>query len=115
MRCFLSARCGSPEERKKAARRANVWAIPLPELKQSQVYQKLFLDLLKEQWGVRCSDLFHLICIHCKKKVSEFSVPSRLSLIKHSLAGIIKLFPSRESLVSDIPAAGDSKPFFNCV
>jgi hypothetical protein len=44
MRGFLSARWGSPEERKKAARRASVWAIPLPELKQSQVYQKLFLD-----------------------------------------------------------------------
>jgi hypothetical protein len=50
MRCFLSARWGSPEERKKAARRANVWAIPLPELKNNHKYQKLFVDLLKGQW-----------------------------------------------------------------
>jgi hypothetical protein len=39
MRGFLSARWGSPEERKKAARRASVWAIPFPELKNNQKYQ----------------------------------------------------------------------------
>ncbi len=39
--------------------------------------------------------------VHCKKKVSDFPVPSRDVT---NQPGLIKLFPSRESLVSDIPA-----------
>jgi hypothetical protein len=43
-----------------------------------------------------------------KKEVSVFLSPAGMSLTNISLAGIIKLFPSRKSLVSDIPA-GDGK------
>ncbi len=48
--------------------------------------------------------------IHCKKKVCCFPVPSRdVTYVPNSpWAGIIKLFPARESLVSDTPA-GDGK------
>ncbi len=51
-------------------------------------------------------------CIHCKKMLMIFPSPAGMSLTKLSLGGncdvIYKLFPSRESLVSDIPA-GDGK------
>ncbi len=43
-----------------------------------------------------------------KKRLAIFPSPAGMSLTKLSLAGIIKLFLSRESLVSDIPA-GDGK------
>jgi len=39
---FLSARWGSPDERKKAARRARVWAMPLPELNNYKFNLKHF-------------------------------------------------------------------------
>jgi hypothetical protein len=46
--------------------------------------------------------------IHCKKRISIFLSPAGMSLTKLSLVGnndvINKLFPPRESLVSDIPA-----------
>ncbi len=45
------------------------------------------------------------------KKVSDFPFPNRqtgMHLPKSPCPGIIKLFPARESLVSDIPA-GDGK------
>jgi hypothetical protein len=47
--------------------------------------------------------------IHCKKKVSDFSVPS-LDVNNQTLPGreLCTVFPDRESLVSDIPA-GDGK------
>ncbi len=50
--------------------------------------------------------------IHCKHKVSLFPVPSPdvtdSDQTLPALSGITKLFPARESLVSDIPA-GDGK------
>ncbi len=59
-----------------------------------------------------CSVLWSgcLSCVHTlKKKVSNFPVPSGMSLTKLFLAvKNIKLLPGRESLVSDIPA-GDGK------
>jgi hypothetical protein len=46
--------------------------------------------------------------VHCKKSFSIFLSPAGMSLTNLSLAGnndvIYKLFPPRESLVSDIPA-----------
>ncbi len=46
--------------------------------------------------------------IHCKKG-SDFTVPSRdVNCTNYPKLGKIKLFPARESLVSDIPA-GDGK------
>ncbi len=66
--------------------------------------------------------------VHCKKKVSDFLVPSReVTYLKLSPAGKsltsnsprpgkIKLFPVRESLVNDI-LAGDgntANPFLQC-
>jgi hypothetical protein len=42
------------------------------------------------------------------KKVSDFPFLAGMSRTKLSLAGDIKFFPSRESLISDIPA-GDEK------
>jgi hypothetical protein len=53
-----------------------------------------------------------------KKSFSIFPTPAGMSLTKLSLEGnydvIYKFFPPRESLVSDIPAAGTgiSKSFF---
>jgi hypothetical protein len=47
--------------------------------------------------------------LHCKKRLAILPSPARMSLTKLSLApGIIKFFPARDSLVSDIPA-GDGK------
>jgi hypothetical protein len=48
--------------------------------------------------------------MHLQKKVNDILVPAGMSLTKLSLAapGIIKLFPARESLASDI-LAGDRK------
>jgi hypothetical protein len=48
--------------------------------------------------------------LHCKKRLSNFPSPAGMSLTKLSLGGnnLQKLFPSRESLVSDIPD-GDGK------
>jgi hypothetical protein len=46
--------------------------------------------------------------LHCKKRLTIFPSPGRVSLTKLSLAGNNKIFPARESLVSDIPA-GDWK------
>ncbi len=43
-----------------------------------------------------------------KKRLSIFPSPAGMSLTKLFLAGVIKLFPARESLISDIPA-GDGK------
>jgi hypothetical protein len=45
--------------------------------------------------------------IHCKKRFDVSLPPAGMSLTK-PWAGIIKFFPIRESLVSDIPA-GDGK------
>ncbi len=49
-----------------------------------------------------------------KKRLAIFPSPAGMSLTKLSLAGNIKLFPARESLVSDIPAGGRENrlPFF---
>jgi hypothetical protein len=48
--------------------------------------------------------------LYTVKKGYRFSLPNRDSLIKLFLAGIIKFFPARESLVSDIPIpTGDGK------
>jgi hypothetical protein len=50
--------------------------------------------------------------LHCKKKVSDFSVPSR-DVTNQTL---LLLFPARESLVSDIPAGnGNIANFFYSV
>ncbi len=47
--------------------------------------------------------------LHCKKKVSDFPVPSReVTNQTPPWRGIIYLFPAGESLESDIPA-GDGK------
>jgi hypothetical protein len=54
------------------------------------------------------------------KKASRFPSPAGISLTKFSLGGnnyvIYKLFPPRESLVSDIPAGNGNieKPFLRC-
>jgi hypothetical protein len=57
--------------------------------------------------------LDYMYCtIHCKKRFVIFPSPAVMSLTKLSLGGnndvIYKLFPPKESLVSDIPA-GDGK------
>ena len=59
--------------------------------------------------------------VHCKKMLMIFPSPAGMSLTKLSLGGnydvIYKLFPSRDSLVSDIPA-GDGKManlFLQCI
>ncbi len=55
------------------------------------------------------------LLLHCKKKLPIFPSPAGMSLTD-SWPGIIKIFPARESLVSDIPA-GDGKignPFLQC-
>jgi hypothetical protein len=46
--------------------------------------------------------------LHCKKMLGIFPSSAVMAHTKHSLAGIIKLFPARERLVGDIPA-GDGK------
>ncbi len=43
-----------------------------------------------------------------KKRLSYFPSPAGMPLTKLTWPGIIKLFPARENLVSDIPA-GDGK------
>jgi hypothetical protein len=49
------------------------------------------------------------LSLHCKKKVSGFSRPQPGCHLPNSpWAGIIKFFPARKSMVSDIPA-GDGK------
>jgi hypothetical protein len=56
----------------------------------------------------------HIDCCFCTvytvKKVKDFPSPAGMSLTRLSLDGntVVKLFPSRESLVSDIPT-GDGK------
>ncbi len=45
--------------------------------------------------------------LHCKKRLAIFPSPAGMSLTKLSLAGN-KLYPAKESLVSDVPA-GDGK------
>ncbi len=55
--------------------------------------------------------------IHCKKRFAVFPFPAEMSLTKLSWAGIIKLFPARESLARNIPA-GDGKTanlFLQCI
>jgi hypothetical protein len=57
--------------------------------------------------------------LHCKKRLPIFPSPAGMSLTKLSLDGntVIKFFPTRESLVSDIPA-GDGKidkHFLQCI
>ncbi len=41
-----------------------------------------------------------------KKRLAVFPSPAGKSQSKFSMAGKIKLFPARESLVGDIPAGG---------
>ncbi len=58
--------------------------------------------------------------VHRNESFSIFPSPSGMSLTKLSLDGnndvIYKLFPPRESLVSDIPAGdGNIEQFFSCV
>jgi hypothetical protein len=66
----------------------------------------------------RSNSIFNL---HRKKSFSIFPSPAGMSLTKLSMGGnndvIYKLFPPRESLVSDITAAdGDiEKHFFRCM
>ncbi len=45
-----------------------------------------------------------LDCIHCEKRLAIFQSPVGMSITKLSLAGNTKVFPARESLVSDLPA-----------
>jgi hypothetical protein len=59
--------------------------------------------------------------LHCKKRLAVFPIPLGMSLTSNqTLPGreyVIKLFPARESLVSDIPA-GDRKTanlFLQCI
>ncbi len=54
--------------------------------------------------------------LHCKKRIAVFPSPAGMSLTKLSL-GIIKLFPARESFVSDIPVGNRKKPltFLQCI
>jgi hypothetical protein len=42
--------------------------------------------------------------LHCKKRFATSPSPAGLSLTNLSRAGIIRFFPPRKSLVSDIPA-----------
>jgi hypothetical protein len=53
--------------------------------------------------GSRTSSLLSKFILHCKQRLMIFPSPAGMSITKLS----IKLFPARESLVSDIPA-GDS-------
>ncbi len=57
-----------------------------------------------------CRGLAAGLYLHCKKRFSFFPSPAGMSRteLSQSRAGIIKLFPARENLVSDIPA-GDGK------
>jgi hypothetical protein len=49
--------------------------------------------------------------VHCKKRLATFPSPAGMSLTILSLGGsVIKFFPPRESLVSNIPA-GDGNFF----
>ncbi len=49
---------------------------------------------------------------HYKKRWAVFPAQAGMSLTKLSLAGT-KLFPARESLISDVPAAGDGKTAYS--
>ncbi len=64
------------------------------------------------KWGTFCPvrSFRKLSNKHCKKRLAVFLSPAGMSLTKLSLdgTGINKWFPSRESLVCDIPA-GDGK------
>ncbi len=66
----------------------------------------------------RFNELYNL---HCKKSFSIFPSLAGMSLTKLSLGGnndvIYKLFPPRESLVSDIPAGDGNieKLFLQCI
>jgi hypothetical protein len=46
--------------------------------------------------------------LHCKKRLAVFLFPAGMSLTNSPWPEIIKVFPPRESLISDIPA-GDGK------
>ncbi len=70
-------------------------AIPTKALKKRGLLENLFF--------------FHEQDIHCKKNVNDFPVSRRdVTDQTDPWPGIIKFFPARESLVSDIPA-GDGK------
>jgi hypothetical protein len=56
---------------------------------------------------INCSVLSS-VYVHCKKRLSFFPSPAGMHLPNFPWPGIINLFPSRESLVCDIPA-GDGK------
>ncbi len=54
---------------------------------------------------------------HCKKRLAIFPSPPGMSVAKLSWAGMIKLFPPRESLATDI-TSGDGKTanfFLQCI
>jgi hypothetical protein len=61
-----------------------------------------------EQTKFICIITILLYGVHTVKKVMDFPVPSRKVTNQTPWPGIIKLFPSRESVVSDFPA-GDEK------
>ncbi len=46
--------------------------------------------------------------VHCKKKVSDIPVPSWDVTILSLGGNVIKFFPPRESLVSNIPAGDEN-------
>ncbi len=52
--------------------------------------------------------LGYSVGVHCKKRLAIFRSPAGMSLTSLSRGRNIKLFPPRESLVSDFPA-GDGK------
>ncbi len=56
------------------------------------------MNLKERQIGKKTEKGYERRCIHCKKKLATFPSPTGMS--------ITKLFPPRESLVSDIPAGG---------
>ncbi len=64
---------------------------------------------VQAKFGINRDETGYSACytIHCKKRFAIFPSPAGMSLTKLSL-GRNTVFPSRESLVSDIPA-GDGK------
>jgi hypothetical protein len=73
--------------------------------------------LTKEQHDIQNKVSNRRCLLHCKNRLEVFLLPAGMSLTKLSLAlGIIKLFPARESLFSDIPAgSGKQLNFFYSV
>jgi hypothetical protein len=74
----------------------------------SEIYDKCKKGLMTERANLLAVFSLDTEKIHCKKRLSIFPSPAGMSPTKSPWPGRIKLFPTRESLVVDIPA-GDGK------